>query len=349
MTLTDPSMEAPFSMRADLVSVPGGIPAPRGVEKTTPVNVVVDRISFAQGELSGSVGRVDVQALRAPEPAKLARLVELSRAIREGKADSEELTSTLTTSWDKFSPFGFMGLQNIIINPGKDEQPVTASSASYALKREGDVWSDSFKCSGLQVKPGLFDGMEEVVKRFAPEGLKLDITSDSRSDSSSVNTESSYSVAGLGKLTTTTALEGEFGKLRKLCLNGDIAELDPFALASDLKVQKIKAHYSDSGLLPLVFSAVAADADMSPAVLTQEASALLAGLPKDGNGTLNKLGAALGQQLLAPGELELEIVPQKAMTVHELTQLLLTNPASIPLKVESRAGAKPMQEYFSGK
>ncbi|MBQ3170581.1 MAG: hypothetical protein IJB53_01465 [Mailhella sp.] len=348
MTLTDPDLGAPVTFRADQFSMPGGIPAPRGEEKTTPVNMLFDRASLVQGERGVSAGRVELRALRAPEPDKLARLYELSKALREGKADaaSEGLLCSLDTIWDKYPPVGYAGAQNISVKTGKGAEPVTASSASYSLSRNGDTWTDSMKCGGLLLKPGLFEGMEETVKRFAPEGLKLDIASDSTSDSTSVHSEGSYAVSGLGTLKTSSSLEGEFGKLRKLCLSTDIEQLDPFALAYGLKVQNLKVSYADSGLLPLILSAIAANVEMPPAVLAQEASTVAFGMATDGNAMLRKLGTALGQQLLTPGELDIEFAPEKGMTVKEFTDRLLTDPASLPLKVSSKPGNKPMQEYF---
>jgi hypothetical protein len=78
VTHTDPAVKSPITMRADYFSIPGGIPAPRGVEKTALVNMVFDRVSYSQGEESASAGRIDLRALRAPEPDKMARIWERS-------------------------------------------------------------------------------------------------------------------------------------------------------------------------------------------------------------------------------------------------------------------------------
>ena len=174
MTLNDPSLKAPLSLRADRFSMPGGIPAPRGLDKTTPVNVVLERVSFAQGEASASAGRIDGLGLRVPEPDKLARIAELSRAIQEKKDEalSEDLFLTLDTCWDKYAPFGSVSLQNVIVNPGKDAEPVKASGVTCALKREGDAWQLNTK--GFEAGSGLSRLFEDAVKLFAPKGLKLD-------------------------------------------------------------------------------------------------------------------------------------------------------------------------------
>ena len=147
-------------------------------------------------------------------------------------------------------------------------------------------------------------------------------------------------------LDTVTSFEGEFGELRKRCLSVDVDKLDPFALASGLKVQKLKLNYIDSGLLPLIISGIAANAGMPPAVLAQEASTVAFGMATDGNVALRKLGTALGQQLLSPGEFELEFAPEKSMGLDEFTGRLLTDPKSLPLTVTSKPGKKPMQEYL---
>ena len=348
VTHTDPAAKNPLSMRADYFTIPGGIPAPRGVEKTAPVNMVFDRVSIDQGDESVSAGRLELRALRAPEPDKMARIVELAKAVEGGKAEatSEALLRTLYTSWDKYSPVGLVGAENVIIKAGKDAKPVKVASVSYALNRKDETWSDSLKCKSLSLQPDLFKGMEETVKRYAPEGLKLDITSKSTSDNKSVHSESSYIVSGLGKLDTVSSLEGEFGDLRKLCLSMDMDKLDPFALASGLKVQKLKLSYADSGLLPLILSGIAANVGMPPAVLAQEASTVAFGMATDGNVALRKLGTALGQQLLSPGELEIEFAPEKAMGLDEFTARLLTDPKSLPLTITSKTGKKSMQEYL---
>ena len=173
MTLSDPSLKAPLSLRADRVTLPGGIPAPRGLDRTAPVNVVLERVSFAQGEVSASAGRIDGMALRMPEPDKLARIAELSRAIRDGKpeAQSEELLLTLDTCWDKYAPFGSIALQNVLVKPGKGAEAITSPTASCALKREGDVWKTSTK--GFEAESGLGKLFEDAVKLFVPKGLKL--------------------------------------------------------------------------------------------------------------------------------------------------------------------------------
>jgi hypothetical protein len=108
-----------------------------------------------------------------PEPDKLARIAELSRAIQEKKDEalSEDLLLTLDTCWDKYAPFGSVSLQNVIVNPGKDTEPVKASGVSCALKREGDAWQLNTK--GFEVGSGLSRLFEDAVKLFVPKGLKL--------------------------------------------------------------------------------------------------------------------------------------------------------------------------------
>lgn len=173
MTLNDPALSAPLSLRAGRISFPGGILAPRSLDRTTPVNMVLERVSFAQGDASASAGRIDVQALRLPEPDKLGRIADLSRAIREGKpeAQSEELLLTLDTCWDKYAPFGSIALQNVLVKSGKDAEAMTSSSASCALKREGDEWKINTK--GFEAESGLGKLFEDVVKLFVPKGLNL--------------------------------------------------------------------------------------------------------------------------------------------------------------------------------
>ena len=156
-------------------------------------------------------------------------------------------------------------------------------------------------------------------------------------------------VTGLFEQGNGEDLSGEFGELRKLCLNTDVSKLDPFALASGIKVQNLKVSYSDSGLLPMILSAIADNVGMPPAVLAQEASTVAFGMATDGNVFLRKVGTALGKQLLSPGELELEFTPEKAMDLNELFAIMMTDPKSLPLAVTSKEGSKPMQEYFLDK
>ena len=87
------------------------------------------------------------------------------------EALSEDLFLTLDTCWDKYAPFGSVSLQNVIVNPGKDTEPVKASGVSCALKREGDSWQLNTK--GFEAGSGLSRLFEDAVKLFVPKGLKL--------------------------------------------------------------------------------------------------------------------------------------------------------------------------------
>ncbi len=345
--MNDAGMAAPVTLHADRLDVPGGIRAPRGQEKVTPVNLVAERVTLSQGDISASSARVDLRGLTAPDPVQAARLAELARAIKEGKPEalSKDLMGQLATSWDKRAPFSALSASGLRVKLAKDAEPVTVSSLSYSMKRDGANWSDSVKCSGLQAKPAVFGALKDSVARIAPEGLKLDMTSESRSDGKSVSSDSSYDFAGLGKLTSSTVLEGDLAQIRKLYLDG-AAQLDPFALIGRIKLQKLKVSYDDSGLLPLLFTVIAENAGGTASVLAQEASTVAFGMATDGNVALRKVGKLVGEQLLAPGSFELELAPEKAVGMRELMDIVLTKPAELPLKVVSKPGEKPMQEYF---
>ena len=117
VSMSSPSLESPVKMHIDSAALPTGIRAPRGTERNTPVDAVLERVSIRQGGKSAAASRMELRALRAPEPEQLAKLVELSRALREGKADaaSESLGKVLVDSYAKYPPFGQFGLYGVSV------------------------------------------------------------------------------------------------------------------------------------------------------------------------------------------------------------------------------------------
>lgn len=349
VSVVAPSLEAPVRMHIDQIDVPGGIRAPRGEEKNTPVHLVLDRLTFGQKEASASVGRLELRALRAPQPEQLGRLVELARAIREGRKETAELSALLVESYEKFPPFGLFSLYDLRVKPDNASEPLTVSSASYALTYEGDGYTDSLKCKDLHVRPETFGDLSGVVKRFAPDGIRLDVTSDSQCNSKTLSTKVSYDLPGLGRFEGASDMAGDFISLKKFSLLGELVDFAPQSLLEKVQINRISARYADSGLMGLGLAAAAQELGVTPEQLVAEARATADAMAKDSNSVLAQLGKVLQEQLQHPGEVSLEMVPKECMSIGKLAETLFVSPQDFPLTVTSRPGQKALFEASEGK
>ncbi len=346
VSMSSPSLESPVKMHIDSAALPTGIRAPRGTERNTPVDAVLERVSIRQGDKSAAASRMELRALRAPEPEQLAKLVELSRALREDKADaaSESLGKVLVDSYAKYPPFGQFGLYGVSVKIGKDEPPVTANSLTYALRYQGDGYADSMTCTDLHVRPESFGDLSAVVSRFAPSGIRLNASNESTCDSRELSARAVYELPELGCFEGSSALAGDFIKLKKLSLLGELVSADPLELLDKIQLKNIKMRYEDSGLMGLGFAAAAQELGLAPEQLHSEALGAVRSMAGDENTVLAKLGAALTEQLMAPGEIALELAPNESVSVQKLVKTLLVAPQDFPFTVQSRPGQKPLFE-----
>lgn len=346
-TMKRPDMKVPLSLSIDQVSVPGGIKAPRGTAKNTPMNLVFDRVLAHQGGTSASMGRIEARDVLFPEPAMMERLVALGQNGKAKQANaSEDVMNVLDETYAVQAPFSFASVQNVRLATENLKEDVTLSSASYALSYHNDGTTNSFRVSDLHIKPEAFGEMERTIRDFAPEGLKLSFSSEGKSDSTSFQTDMNSEFSGLGKLVSKIALEGDFNQLKKLSLHSDLSKHDSLMALSSFKVKNLEASYADSGLLPLVIAVAAQRMQENPQAIAGELSRIANGLAADPNPLVSQLGRAFTEQMQTPGELSVALSPERPIRMQEMLMMLLTEPEAIPLKVESRAGSKTMKEYL---
>ena len=351
VSVTAPSLEAPVKMHIDSFALPKGIRAPRGTELNTPVDVVLERVSVRQGEHSTSASRMELRALRAPEPEQLARLVELSRAVQEGKPEavSDDLGKVLVDGYAKYPPFGLFSIYGVNLKADRDAQPITAGSFSYALRYQGDGYSDGMKCTDLRIPPETFGDLSGVVSRYVPDGVRVNAVNESTCDSKELTAHAVYELPGLGRFEGSSDFTGDFIQLKKLSLLGELVNTDPVELLDKIQLKNIKLHYADSGLMGLGVAAVAQEMGLEPAQLHAEALASAGAMAGNENAVLAKLGRALTEQLTAPGEVELEMAPTESLSLSRLLKTFLVSPQDFPFTVQSRPGQKPLLETGGGK
>ena len=94
----------------------------------------------------------------------------------------------------------------------------------------------------------------------------------------------------------------------------------------------------------LGFAAASQELGLAPEQLHSEALGAVRSMAGDENTVLAKLGAALTEQLMAPGEIALELAPNESVSVQKLVKTLLVAPQDFPFTVQSRPGQKPLFE-----
>ncbi|MBR3880854.1 MAG: hypothetical protein IKJ34_04595, partial [Mailhella sp.] len=269
-SMTQPELKAPITGTIDQLTIPGGIKAPRGEEKNTPMNLVLDRVSFGNGDGYGSAGRIEARDLLVPAPAMMEKVLALSDPKKEGeKVSSESKMDVLVEAYAERPPFSFASVQDLRLTPEKDGSETTLSSASYAIQYSGESYTDSIKINNLHIKPEQFGELSETIRKFSPEGLNISFSNEGKSDNTSFVSNSVAEVAELGKLESKINLDGDFMQLKALSATGELEKLDPFTVLNMLKIKEMASRYSDSGLLPLLITLMAQEMGEQPQAVAE--------------------------------------------------------------------------------
>jgi len=349
-SMTQPELKAPLTGSIDQISIPGGIKAPRGEDKNTPMNLVLDRVSFSNGDAHGSIGRIEARDLLAPSPAMMEKLLALPHPEKEGeKASSENIMDVLVEAYAERPPFSFTSAQNLRLTPEKDGSETTLSSASYAIQYSGESYTDSIRINNLHIKPEQFGELSETVRKFSPDGLRISFNNDGKSDNMSFHSNFVAEIAELAKLESKIDLTGDFLQLKALSASGELEKLDPFTALNMFKIKEMASRYSDSGLLPMIITLAAQKMGEQPQAVAETLYGFSQSLVKNDNPLLRQLGHELSEQVQHPGNLSVELKPQQAMTVQDMAMQFLMDPEKVPLKIKSQPGQKTMQEYLSTK
>jgi len=350
ISVSTPGLTKPVFTSIQEVALAGGIKAPEGDHKNTPISLFLRGIDISAGTFTGSIARIDLRDILFPEPERIVRLIELADSVNDGNAEQKvpEFMAVLAEAYETQTPFTLLGMQGASASIAGIADPLTLDGISYTYNLKDKVYTSSAALSRLHVRPAMLGKYKEDVLRYSSEGVIVDIKGSSAFDDSSAEGDVLYELQGLGKLGVKWALEGDIASLRKLSWDFRLLEeFDPSSLLTMLKLKKLNFQYTDSGLMPLLLSVAAREQGDKPEELLQLGEMVTAEVAADPNPLLQNLGKALREQLAAPGELTVDFAPRVSMSIQDMVMLFMLQPDKLPVSVISTPGEKTMLESLA--
>ncbi len=361
--LTEPELSSPVTMVLDKVALAQGIRAPRGAEKVSPVSLYLSGFRFTGKDVSGALQRMDVRDLLLPQPETMAALVRLY-GQPDDKADAEKKTEQtpppsqeelLNDALDRLYadyahrlPYTLFGMQGMNVAFRGQPFPVSLSLNGLACTRsmvDKDTVKAGTDLSGLRVRlPEKGDKTFTIISRYAPEGLGLNVKAETLTGRNEISGTARYEVEGLGVLEAEGAISGDIAAL------GTTAFADPAVSALEmlqkLSLKSFACTYKDSGLLPMVLELAAWHDFETPedylAMMLETGNAM----EQAPDRLVREVGVMLKEQCTMPGEVGVTFTSAQPVSLMDVANRLLMNPAAVPLSVTSKPGTKPLTDYL---
>lgn len=350
------------------ISFPDGMRAPRDGEKVAPVSVRFDGIHVSGKDFSGALRKLEFRDVLAPDPDVLAAFFRIFgegdnfedddlRYLAENKLISD-IENLLLKNYENRVPIsrmlaegGSLSLQDTPEEQGAKPAVFSMDMKSFdyrlSLTEEGAI-RDATNLSGL--KMNFPDSMEEadILSRYAPEGLILNVTSNSLLADDELSGKARYELEGLGVLEGSLDIVGDIRALQRAVLEGDPSgEVD--RLMQSVRLKGMNVICRDSGLLPMSVEIAARWSGSTVENELKELSALLQKMAQDKERPVRECGAALLEQLERPGEFVMTIAPERPMNFMEIIALASMNPDALPVTFGSRPGEKALTDYLPKK
>ena len=152
---------------------------------------------------------------------------------------------------------------------------------------------------------------------------------------------------GLGTLDVAASFAGDMDALFSCALS---QEMQPVFLKrlAEMRMDRMKMTYEDSGLCALALEIAAKKAGMMPLDFLDALDARAAmELQKSADSRIvGDAARILREQLHAPGTVTAELAQGKRPTLAQLALTILMQPAQLPVFLSSVPGKKPMRSYF---
>ena len=364
MTLSEVG-EPSVSVSVEEISLPGGVRAPRDGEKVAPVSVRFDGFHVAGKDFSGGLRKLEFCDVLAPEPAVLAEFFRMFRDV-DALEDEElrylaenklfsDIEDLLLKNYENRVPIsrvlaegGSFSMQDSPAEEGAKPAVLSMAMKSFdyrlSLTEEGAI-KDATNLSGL--KMNFPDTMEEadILSRYAPEGLVLNVTSNSLIGDDELSGRARYEMEGLGVLEGSLDLVGDIRALQRVLLEGDPSgEMN--MLMQSVRLKGMNVVYKDSGFLPMSVEIAARWGDSTVENELKDVSALLQKMAQEKERPVRECGAALREQLERPGEFVMTIAPERPMNFMEIITLASINPDALPVTFGSKPGEKALTDYL---
>lgn len=364
--ISEPGVQ-PVRIEVATFELPKGIRAPKGEEKSVPVSLRIADMRVAGGDFSGAIQQLDLDELLIPEPVVMAEFLRLNRELESGDSEQmagstgdvllDRMVALMAEYYEDRVPVARTVVQGgvftmwDIAGRGKPEESSTSISLksldySLSMTDEGSLKTTT-ALSGLKFKFPDFMGSNKIIDRYAPEGLTLNMTSDTLVGDKELSGTARYELEGLGVLEGDLDLRGDIRSFRKASAEGFSDDtLD--GLMQSLRLSRLNLVYKDSGLVPMGVELSARWKFKKPEVFLQKTVAMLKILEQSPDRPVQEFCRAVEEQLSRPGEFTMIIAPKQPINFMEALSLASENPDALPVTFSSKPGTKALKDYFPG-
>ena len=328
-------------LRLDKMLLPEGITPPQAGEYAHPLHVLLEGSSCGGADWNFSSGRLELLDFTPPAPSSLSKMhsFDLVRwlaayATREGHQPLRPFFTGLHADACRFQAKG-------------SGQAASLAGLSLAVDPKDAGTDIDLALSGLHISNDVLAQYGGTVEKHAAGGVKADLRFRGNMTGSGCISSLEVLLHGLGKLDVAASLAGDMDVLFSCALS---QEMQPVFLKrlAEMRMERIKMTYEDSGLCALALEIAAKKAGMMPLDFLDALDARAAmELQKSADSRIvGDAARILREQLHAPGTITAELAQGKRPTLAQLALTILTQPAKLPVFLSSAPGKKPMRSYF---
>ena len=347
-------MDAPVTVGVKKIALSEGIAAPRGEEKVPPVSLYASDIRFAGQGVGGGMQRVEVQDLLLPRPAGMAAFAALFGMSGSTMSRNELVTAYVRLAqklYEERLPYASLDMRGMQVSAVGMPEPIGLSFDALtfepSMNAEGAV-REKVNCSGLHLYlPRKGDKYFTIIARYAPEGLVMNIKSDSTTHGDTLSSTGRYEVEGLGVLEGDVTVSGDIDRLRGMLF--DASGDDSMQLLQKLSLGKLSLRYKDSGLMPMLLELAAWTDFELPEPYADMVVQTGMELEQTPVRVFQEAGRLLKEQFTAPGAWSATFTSEKPVSMMEPVTMLFAAPERLPFSFTSTPGTKPLKEYLPRK
>ncbi len=328
-------------VRLGKVLLPDGITPPQRGEHFHPLRVFLEKPSYEDAGWHFSSGRLELLDLTPPSPPSLGKMNGFGL---------EKLLAAYAAS-EGHQPFR-PAFSKLYVDAGRLQaknrgQAASLTGLSLSVDPAGAGTKIDMAVSEFHVPNDVLPQHAGSFDRHAPSGItgKLRVMGNLTGNRCVSSLEAS--LQGLGKLNVTASFSGDMDALFACALSQDRQPLF-FKRLAEVRIERAKMIYEDSGLCALALDIAAKKEGMEPLGVLDALDAQAA-MELENNavsGVVWDAASILREQLRAPGKVIAELAKGKSPTFAQLAFTALMQPAKLPIVISSAPGKKPMRSYF---
>lgn len=340
--IRDNTSSQPITFRIAEGSLPGGIHAPKAGAFVAPVSLRLKGMTFAGGNGSGALETFELKDVVPPEPKQLAQMIEFLKTVYTGtEEDFEKLKELCAQAWKDRLPISSVSAGGGLFRNG--DNLIRFRNILYSIAGNAEGGSQTLKIQNVRIPAETMEELADTVKRFAPDGLDLSLDCTSRYSGTGMAGTAEYTLKDLGRLRVAAEFKGDVKEIQRVARTSTPEEA--LALLSRFEIRKFSADYEDWGLLPLcmaVFAEGSAEELQDALTLIQQEAAAMR---RKGGVFWTELAHVLEEQFNAPGTVHVDFEAPRAVSLMQLTMMMLTKSGELPVTLSSTPGPKALSSY----